>query len=784
MNIRLTKGNAIKGVILFFGVPFLIFICLSLFPCKTCLDGVSFSKAVFDRNGNLMRIFLSDDEKYRIKKPLSDFSPDFIQMILIKEDRYFYSHIGFNPSALIKAAWNSYIVRNYRMGASTVSMQLVRIKYGINTSTIPGKIKQINMAVAIELRHSKQEILEAYMNLVPCGYNIEGFPAAAYYYFHKDLNELSLSEMLFLAVLPQDPNGRAPSRTEVPAESLAARELLFNDWLHFHPEDSESRVNIDMPIRFFCSFPFKIPHAAEYLKNRTSLDVIKTTLDDHYQRLVENQAALYLRTKNSLGVNNCSIMLLDFTTMEVLAAMGSADFFDDKIEGQVNGFAAKRSPGSLLKPFIYAKAIEQGLIHPNSVLSDAPTSFGVYTPDNYQSDFKGPVKAWEALVHSRNIPAIRLASQIKNPDLYDILKKAGIDGLKSRKHYGLSIVLGSAEVTMIELMSLYASLANEGVQHPVRFILEDGGTPVSLKKDEDSRLFSVESSILTLRMLDKNPSPIESRPMNVLDVPIAYKTGTSIGFKDCWSAAVFDRFVLCVWIGNFNGEGNPAFLGRETAAPLLFNIADSIISEIPSDERYKAPMPPDTIKQVDVCSVSGCIPNSYCTHTIKTDFIPGVSPITKCKIHRQIFVDTKTGLRTERKGDSGVVSQVREFWSSDMLEQFKKAGLPRLVPPPFEIDEDSLKLKNSGSPPRITNPLAGGAYIIRHVNTRNNVIPLLAVSDADTSYLYWFANDLFIGKSPKGDSLEWYPSSGHYTVTVVDDAGRSNSCEIDVEEAE
>ncbi|MBI9107032.1 MAG: penicillin-binding protein 1C [Spirochaetales bacterium] len=778
---KVILASAAVAVILFL-------MLLLLMPAGACLDDFTFSTAVLDRNGEMLRIFLTEDEKYRIREPLAGFSPQFIEMILLKEDRYFYSHPGVNPAALVKAAWSTYVSKDYRMGASTITMQLARLKYHLHTTRIPGKIDQIFKAFYLEIKYSKQEILEAYMNLAPCGDNIEGFPAAAYYYYHKNLGELTLSEMFFLAVLPQAPNARAPQPGHVPAESLEARSLLYSDWLKEHPEDAEYSAQMDMPVSFYCSFPFKAPHAADYVKALTPAEqgppgealssMISTSLDLHYQELVERHVENYLRSKRSIGVNNSSVLLLDFSTMEVLAAVGSADFFDDGIEGQVNGFTAKRSPGSTLKPFIYAMAIEQGIIHPDSMLKDTPTSYGVYTPDNYQSDFKGPVKAWEALVHSRNIPAINLAVEIENPDLYDFLINAGVTGLKDRGYYGLSIVLGSAEVTMLELVSMYAALGNEGLQYPLQFLKETPVEPV------EKRLLSMESSILTLRMLQKNPEPTEHRPARARSVPVAYKTGTSIGFKDCWSVGIFDRYVICVWIGNFNGDGNPAFLGRNTAAPLLFSIADSIILEIPAEKKYRPMMPPNTISQVEVCSVSGCIPNDSCPDTIMTDFIPGVSPITRCRIHREVFIDTATGYRTARIGDPGVIKTVREFWSSDMLRQFKLAGLPRITPPPMEPENNSRNQISEGSPPMIISPLTGGTYIIRRTRTRNNSIPLVAVADADTTTLFWFSDNNFIGKTARDGRLEWFPKEGEYSLTVLDDIGRSDTVMVIIESAQ
>ena len=285
-------------------------------------------------------------------------------------------------------------------------------------------------------------------------------------------------------------------------------------------------------------------------------------------------------------------------------------------------------------------------------------------------------------------------------------------------------------------------------------------------------------------MLRKNPPPIEHRPAKAVRTPIAYKTGTSIGFKDCWSVAVFDRYVLCVWLGNFSGEGNPEFLGRNTAAPLLFSIADAIIVETPEEKMYREPMPPMTISRIEVCSVSGCIPNDSCPDTIMTDFIPGVSPITRCRIHREIYIDTATGYRTERAGDPGVVPVVREFWSSDMLEQFRLAGLPRITPPPMEPDAAEGGIRAEGSPPVIISPMFGGNYIIRRNSAGNNSIPLVAVSDADTRELFWFSDNIFLGKTSKDGRIEWFPKAGEYSLTVLDDIGRSATVPITVEQTD
>ncbi len=295
--------------------------------------------------------------------------------------------------------------------------------------------------------------------------------------------------------------------------------------------------------------------------------------------------------------------------MEVKAVVGSADFFNNSISGQVNGTTAKRSPGSTLKPFIYALAMDQGLIHPMTVLKDAPVSFGPFSPENFDGNFSGPITARDALIRSRNVPAVTLASRLSRPSLYDFLKDAGVAGLEPENHYGLSLALGGGDLTMEELATLYGTLANGGVWHPLRLRETD-------PQSEGVRLLSEEASFMTMDILRSNARP-EGEMMSARSgVPVAWKTGTSWGFRDAWSAGVFGPYVLLVWVGNFNGEGNPAFVGVQAAAPLFFQIVDAIAAEqrdlvrAPSDTLLRAPR---NVAQVEVCAASGDLPNA-CGH--------------------------------------------------------------------------------------------------------------------------------------------------------------------------
>jgi penicillin-binding protein 1C len=297
------------------------------------------------------------------------------------------------------------------------------------------------------------------------------------------------------------------------------------------------------------------------------------------------------------------------------------------------------------------------------------------------------------------------------------------------------------------------------------------------------RLFSPAAAAITMKMLERNPAPDETRVGAGRSVPVAFKTGTSIGFKDAWSVAVFDRYVLCVWLGNFSGEGNSAFIGRLSAAPLCFSIIDAILAEIPSaDLLAERPLPPE-VRTVEVCAVSGDISSDDCPQLADTLFIPGVSPINRCRIHRRVYIDTRTGYRTNETEGPFIRSEVREFWPTDILEIFAMAGLPRFSPPPFPPDTDSPAAA-AGFPPSIISPLANTAYIIRPglgEDSRFNQIVLLAAVDQDAGELFWFANARFLGRVRPGERFLWAPEAGIWDISVVDSLGRSSGMRVLVE---
>ena len=469
-------------------------------------------------------------------------------------------------------------------------------------------------------------------------------------------------------------------------------------------------------------------------------------------------------------------MLVDYQSMEVLAEVGSANFFDETIDGQINGTRGKRSPGSTLKPFVYALAMDQGLIHPLSVLKDAPRSFGSYNPENFDREFVGPIRAQDALARSRNIPAVDLTSRLSHPTLFEFLKSAGISLPHDAKFYGLSLPLGGAEVTMQDLVRLYAMLGNNGMLRPLH-------TTRPHEDETSMRLLSPEASFLTLEMLGQISRP--SQGGDGSDMRVFWKTGTSNGFRDAWSVSVFDHYVLAVWVGNFDGASNPAFVGRTCAAPLLFQIIDALRACGRVHSSTHEPPPGANLKQVEFCAVSGELSTPACKHRVTGWFIPGVSPITTCDVHREVLVDAATGLRVAADdGTRELRREVYEFWPSDLLDLFQKAGLPRQVPPPFLPGCDVERSARRGKPPAIISPKSGVRYTIRSTDGMNRGLGLRAEAEADVRKIYWFADKAFLGSTSARENLNWRPKSGTHNVIALDDYGRSDSCMVTVESSD
>src|SRR5436309_3166264 len=753
--------SAIRNLLLFCAVIAAIWLAL---PKPPLLDGVAFSQCVRDRNGKLLRVTLTADQKFRVWTSLPNISPALIDATIPYEDKYYRHHPGVNPVAFVRSAFNLRPGGTHS-GASTITMQVARLRYHLATRTLSGKFVQIIRAIELERHYSKDEILEAYLNLAPYGRNIEGVGAASQIYFGKTAAHLTKPESISLSVIPQSPTRRALF-VDQDNRSLDAAQSSWYD---------RAKIDRQFSARLFSARAqterkFLAPHfVQQVVATEKGRDEIVTTLDLSKQQLIERRIADYIRTNRGRGIQNAAALLIDTRSMDVLAQIGSADFFNAEIQGQVDGTRAPRSPGSTLKPFVYALAIEQGLIHPLSILADAPRTFGEYNPENFDREFLGPIRACDALARSRNVPAVELTSHLSHPTLYQFLKNAGVPLPKPESFYGLALPLGGAEVSMQDLVRLYASLANNGELRPLRYRTND---PIAKSR----RILSPEASFLTLEMLGNVPRP----EMNCADgshsAPVYWKTGTSHGFRDAWSIAVFDHYVLGVWVGNFDGRANPAFVGRTAAAPLLFQIIDSLRSIWPEPNAPHLPPPGANLKRVEFCALSGDLPSEHCTQHVDGWFIPGVSAIKTCDVHREILVDVATGLGVPiDDGTRHLRREVYEFWPGEFLTLFDQAGVPRRMPPPFLPNNGSELASRAGQKPVIVSPNKK-EIVLASVKT----IPLRAKADGDVRKIFWFAGKQFVGKAAPNEVLEWNTAAGDYEITALDDHGRAGSCSVTV----
>ncbi|WP_343227482.1 penicillin-binding protein 1C [Rhodanobacter sp. DHB23] len=752
-----------------------------LWPHPPLRERLPSSTAFYDDNGHLLRLTLASDQQYRLWVPLQQISPQLVQGVLLHEDRWYWWHPGFNAWGLLRGAWVTYVRHRHPQGGSTITMQLARLLWGLDTRTPSGKLRQIAHALQLELFYSKRDILEAYLNDAPYGSNVQGVGAASLAYFGKPASDLTLPEALTLAVIPQQPSRPLQKGGMLINPALAqARNGLYARWLHGHPRDASFKPLFDLPLtlRPLAKLPFEAPHAVDQLiaAQRVSGERLPprvvTTIDLDLQHGLERQVANYVQRNSSRGIRNAAVLLIDTRDMGIKAMVGSANYFDAGIEGQNNGTNAKRSPGSALKPFIYALGFDQGILHPQTVLRDVPTSFGPYTPENFDGHFLGPITATQALIRSRNIPAVWVASQLHQPSLYDFLREAGISRLASEQHYGLALVLGGGEVTMQELGDLYAMLANRGVLQPLR--LREDDPQVS-----GTRLLSDASSFMVMDMLRQNPRPDAAFGAESTRLPVYWKTGTSWAFHDAWTAGSFGPYVLVVWVGNFDGTANPAFVGVDAAAPLFFQSVDALRAERPHMQEPVRHMPAD-LKRVEICLASGDLPSQWCPQRGWTWFIPGKSPIRVDTIHRPLVIDDATGLPAcPPYADKHTHVEVFEFWPSDLAQVFAQAGIPRRKPPQNPACLDAGR--PMGDPPQITSPLRASTYAMRLDQADRTSIAFSATADADVHALYWFVDDAYVGQGRPGTSLFWQArNAGSYRVRVVDDHGRSDERPLQV----
>ncbi|WP_338951783.1 penicillin-binding protein 1C [Fusobacterium nucleatum] len=621
------KNINFKKVIIFFITLFiLLFIYLIkvyiTYDPKKLVEEINYSKVVLDRKGEILSVFLNSEEEFHIK--YDGEVPETLKTAVINyEDKKFYSHSGVDYPRILKSFFNNMIGRK-KMGASTISMQVVKLLEP-KKRTYFNKLVEVVKAYKLESEFSKEEILKIYLNNVPYGSNIVGYSGAIKMYFNKEVKDLSYAEATLLAVLPNSPgilnlkknNDKLETKRNRLLKTLLDRKLIDERQYKFSLLEK-------FPNKIYY-YEKKAPQFSIFLKNRYPEKIIKSTLDYNLQKKLEKIVHDYSNAMKDVGINNAAVLVVNNKTKEVLAYVASQDFYDKRNNGEIDGLQAKRSPASLLKPFLFALSIDDGLIVPDSIYPDVPIYFGNFYPKNSSNTFTGMVKIEEALIKSLNIPFVKLLSDYGVDRFYYFLENNDNYPEDRFDKYGLSLILGTREMRPVDIGKLYIGLANYGKVSNLKYTLTED-------KPKEYQQFSRGASYLTLETLSRVVRPGNEKLYSE-QRPISWKTGTSYGMKDAWSVGVSPDYTVLVWLGNFNQKSIFSLSGVETAGNLLFKVFN--IVDINSKTFEK---PTDDLKEIEIDEKTGY--RKFYDVESKKVFYPKDAKLLRISpYYKKIFVD-------------------------------------------------------------------------------------------------------------------------------------------------
>ena len=516
------------------------------------------SVEVLDRHGALLRSFQTSDDRWRLTTSLADVDPEYLRLLVRYEDKRFYRHRGVDLVAMVRAvaqgAWNGRVVS----GGSTLTMQVARLLEESGTGSWAGKLRQVRLALALEREMSKDRILSLYLARAPYGGNLEGIRAATLAYYQKEPRRLTPTQIGLLIALPQSPEARRPDR--FPDRALDARDRVLERLVDAGALEIEAVAGQKLRARRR-DFLALAPHLTERLLRAQGGQVIRTTLDAEVQKKLERLSVKAVADRGRhLSV---AMVVADHKTGEILASVGSASYANDRRGGFVDMTRAKRSPGSTLKPLIYGMGFDQGLIHPETLMSDRPMQFGSYAPQNFDGQFRGDIRVREALQLSLNLPVVSVLDRLGPANLIAKLRQAGLSPQLAGDQAGLAVALGGLGLSLTELVQLYAAIAQP-----------DGARRLAATQSEIRSIPAVISRRTSWYLGDILKGV--PRPNLAAGKDIAFKTGTSYGHRDAWAIGYDGRHVVGVWMGRVDGTPVPGAFGGELAAPLMFQAFDRV----------------------------------------------------------------------------------------------------------------------------------------------------------------------------------------------------------------
>ena len=783
-----------RMLVMLFAAVLLLFILDRLFPISypEVGDGVM----VVSQDGVPLRAYPTPDGIWRYRITPEEVSPYYLQAVMGYEDQYFYRHPGVNPFGLARAGWQWATKGHIVSGGSTLTMQVARILDGSTERTMRGKGLQILRALQLEAHLSKREILMIYLNYAPMGGIIEGVEMASRTYLGKPAKSLTPAEAAMLAALPQSPTKRRPdlnaARARTARDKVLGRMANLGYWTPEMVADARIENVIAQPIRA----SWLAPLAAERLKREAGKhqasrrdEVVQSTIDAELQSRIE--AMLQDRVRNMPSKISIAVLVMENDSLAVRAYAGSADFSDSERASYVDMTRGVRSPGSALKPFLYAMALDEGLIHSESLMVDAPQSFGGYAPGNFQAAFSGAVSVSEALQRSLNIPAVDLLDRYGATRFATTLRAGGV---KLRMEQGaepnLSLILGGGGTTLEELVGAYRAFAAGGVAGKPRII------PTAPKVE--ARLMSESAAWVIRDILEAGGRPDRPFDEGGSRVKLAWKTGTSFGFRDAWALGVTDRYTLGVWIGRPDGTPNPGFFGANSAAPLAKDIA----AILPLGNTPRAPRPANVEAQT-ICWPLGLArdvtPPSLCHASRQAWVLNQSAPPTLAdrvragSLREMISVDTKSGERVTLENNLAAPCAINAAQIQTVEIAHWPAHLEPWLPADFAAKSRGPEW-HRGCERFASRRGAGGILAIRGVENgsivrraagagltttaasstkHKTIINVTAVGANSDARVYWLLNGAIVGTQPAQRPFALtVERDGPYTLTAVDDQGR------------
>lgn len=752
----------------------ILFLGWYIFCIPSRLFSESTSTVLFDRNGKLLCAKIADDGQWRF--PEMDSVPyKFEQCILEFEDRDFYKHIGISAKGIGRAIRQNMKKKKVVSGGSTITMQLARVMRKNPERSYPEKVKEMLIATRIEWTYSKKEILSLYASHAPFGGNVVGLETASWRYYGRASYQLSWAESATLAVLPNAPGLIFPGKNH--EELLAKRNRLLKRMYErniLSADEYELAKMERIPSRPE-NLPQLTPHLMDkFIREGMKGKQIESTIDENIQKkCIQILEAHHEQLKDN-QIMNGALVISSVKTGEVIAYVGNTSSENGAYSNQVDCALGNRSTGSTLKPLLYAKSLEDGLLTPDMLVSDIPSQFGYYAPKNFAGDYAGAVPASTALARSLNVPMVHLLNQYGLTKFYTDLKKYGFSTLnRPARHYGLTLILGGAEAKLLEMNQVYtqqAQVLRYGKKAPLSFLKNSGN---AYKKTKENR--AVIYAMLNAMIEVNRPDEDNNWRTFSSSQRIAWKTGTSFGFRDGWAIGITPDYVVAVWIGNASGEGRPGLTGIKAAAPVLFDL----FRILPVSDKWFA-MPAGEMASAELCAESGHRASPDCP-VKSTKMIPATCLTSKvCPYHQLVHVNKKTGLRVHSDCEAVYNIQTEKwFVLPALVEKYYMARHPNYKAlPPYQ---QGCQPSGNERPLSVIYPKERSRiFIPREIDGIKGKTIFEAAHRNPLLKVFWHLDEKYIGETTEIHQMTFNPVAGKHVLQLVDENGESVKVNFEV----